>query len=92
MIKKMIALVMMLAMFTVQANASTNEVLALLTHDSNTEALKAAYDDLNYAMTVEWDQKDESFRAAEMKKFTASVTDLQAKGLSNTQLVEFAKQ
>jgi hypothetical protein len=79
MFKKLIALMMVLSIFTVQAQAST--------HDG----LKAAFDELNYALTVEWDQKDKDFHADQMKKFTASLRDLQSKGLTNAQLVDFAK-
>ena len=79
MFKKLIALMMVLSIFTVQANAATND------------GLKAAFDELNYALTVEWDQKDKVFHETQMKNFTASIRDLQAKGLTNAQLVEFAK-
>jgi len=79
MFKKLITLMMVLSIFTVQAHAST--------HDG----LKAAFDELNYALTVEWDQKDKDFHASQMKKFTASLRDLQSKGLTNAQLVDFAK-
>ena len=79
MFKKLIALIMVLSIFTTQANASTND------------GLKAAFDDLNFALTVEWDQKDKVFHETEMKKFTASVRDLQSKGLTNAQLIDFAK-
>ena len=79
MFKKLIALMMVLSIFTTQANAST------------TDGLKAAFDELNYALTVEWDQKDKEFHADQMKKFTSSIRDLQSKGLTNAQLVDFAK-
>jgi hypothetical protein len=79
MFKKLIALMMVLSIFTTQANAST------------TDGLKAAFDELNYALTVDWDQKDKEFHADQMKKFTSSIRDLQSKGLSNAQLVDFAK-
>jgi hypothetical protein len=77
--KKLIALMMVLSIFTVQANASTNA------------GLKAAFDELNYSLTVEWDQKDKDFHADQMKTFTSTIRDLQSKGLTNAQLVEFAK-
>ena len=79
MFKKLIALMLVLSIFTVQAHASTND------------GLKAAFDELNYALTVEWDQKDKDFHADQMRKFTATIRDLQSKGLTNAQLVEFAK-
>lgn len=79
MFKKLIALMLVLSTFTVQANASTNA------------GLKAAFDELNYSLTTEWDQKDKSFHEAKMKEFSATVRDLQAKGLTNAQLMDFAK-
>ena len=79
MFKKLIALMLVLSIFTVQAHASTND------------GLKAAFDELNYALTVEWDQKDKDFHADQMRKFTATIRDLQSKGLTNAQLVDFAK-
>jgi hypothetical protein len=79
MFKKLIALMMVLSIFTTQASASTND------------GLKAAFDDLNFALTVEWDQKDKAFHETQMSKFTAQIRDLQAKGLTNAQLVDFAK-
>jgi hypothetical protein len=80
MFKKLIAMMLVLSTLTVQAaNAST------------TDGLKAAFDELNYSLTVEWDQKDKEFHATQMKNFTASIRDLQSKGLTNAQLVDFAK-
>lgn len=79
MLKKFIAFFMILSIFTVQANASTHE------------GLKAAFDELNYSLTVEWDQKDKEFHGEQMKKFAATVRDLQAKGLTNAQMIEFVK-
>jgi len=79
MFKKLIALMLVLSIFTVQAHASTND------------GLKAAFDELNYSLTVEWDQKDKDFHATQMKKFTAAIRELQSKGLTNAQLVDFAK-
>lgn len=66
------------AFVTVQANAATNN------------SLKTAFDELNYSLSVEWDQKDQSFYAAQMKKFTDKVSELQAQGMSNSELMEFA--
>lgn len=79
MFKKLIAMMLVLSVFTVQANASTHE------------GLKAAFNELNYSLTTEWDQKDKSFYEAKMKEFSATLRDLQAKGLTNAQLLDFAK-
>lgn len=66
------------AFISVQANAATNN------------SLKAAFDQLNYSLSVEWDQKDRAFYDAKMKEFTAQVAELQAQGLTNAELSEFA--
>lgn len=70
---------MVVAIFTVQAHAATDN------------GLKAAFDEMNYSLTVEWDQKDQSFYEAQMKAFTGKVRELQKKGLTNQQMIEFAK-
>lgn len=70
---------MVVALFTVQAHATTQN------------GLKAAFDEMNYALTVEWDQQDKSFYEAEVKKFTATVRELQKQGLTNQQMIDFAK-
>ncbi len=79
MFKKLITLMMVLSIFTVHANAASQN------------SLKAAFDELNYSLTVEWDQKNKDFYSAQMKKFSTTLRDLQAKGLTNAQLVEFVK-
>ncbi len=79
MFKKFITLMMVVAIFTVQAQAATQN------------GLKAAFDEMNYALTVEWDQKDQSFYEAQLKKFTGVVRDLQKSGMTNAQMIDFAK-
>lgn len=79
MFKKFITLMLVLSIFTVQANAST------------TDGLKAAFDELNYALTVEWDQQDKDFHEQQLKTFAAKIRELQAKGLTQAQMVDFAK-
>jgi hypothetical protein len=78
--KKIIALMMIISVFTVNAHAVSQN------------GLKAAFDELNYSLTVEWDQKDKEFYATQMKKFSVTIRELQTKGLTNAQLVEFVKK
>lgn len=80
MFKQLFVLLMALSIFTTQTVQA-----------STTEGLKAAYEDMHFALTVKWDQKDKAFQKAELEKFAAAVRDLQAKGLTNAQMVEFAK-
>lgn len=91
MLKKMFATLAIVTMFTVQVNAATNEVRAFASNGSIKEDLTTAYDELNYSLTVEWDQKDPVFRAQKMNEFFKSVRNLQSKGLTNAELVDFAK-
>ncbi|HLW55986.1 MAG TPA: hypothetical protein VKY27_01295 [Bacteriovoracaceae bacterium] len=79
MFKRMMSLMLVCALFTVSAQATTQN------------GLKAAFDELNYALTVEWDQKDKDFYMEQMKSFRSKISDLQAMGLSNQELIEFAK-
>lgn len=79
MLKKFVTLMMVFAIFTVSASASTHQ------------GLKAAFDELNYGLNVEWDQKDKEFYRSEMKKFADSVSALQENGLTNEELVAFVK-
>lgn len=79
MLKKFFMSFVAFALVTVQAQAAT--------HNS----LKAAFDELNYSLSIEWDQKDRAFYDAQMKEFQARIGALQAQGLTNTELVEFAK-
>lgn len=78
MFKKLFAFSMIFCMLVVQANAVTHN------------GLKAAFDDLNYALSVEWDQTDRAFYSAQMEKFTAQVKSLQEQGLTNQELMDFA--
>ncbi len=79
MFKKFIAFMMVVAIFTVQAQAASQN------------GLKAAFDEMNYALTVEWDQKDQSFYEAQIKNFISVVRGFQKAGMTNSQMIDFAK-
>jgi hypothetical protein len=76
---KILSIVMLFAFLSVQTQAAT--------HDG----LKAAFDELTYSLETEWDQKDKSFYDTQMKKFLLTLGQLQAKGLTQSQLMDFAK-
>ena len=78
MFKKFFVSFLAFAFVSVQANAVSNN------------SLKKAFDELNYSLSVEWDQKDRAFYDAQMSKFTGQVQELQAKGLTNAELMTFA--
>ena len=77
MLKKFFTLFLAFSFMTVQADAVTNN------------NLKSAFDDLNYSLIVDWDQKDRTFYNQQMEKFAAEVKTLQFQGLTNQQLVDF---
>jgi hypothetical protein len=79
MFKKFITSMMVVAMFSVQASAATNE------------GLKAAFDELNYSLTVEWDQKDQAVYSSKMKAFTSQIRALQSKGMTDADLISFVQ-
>ncbi len=91
MLKKLLATIAVVTLFTVQVNAATNEVKNLSGVTAAQNELKVAYDELNYSLTVEWDQKDPAFRTNKMNEFSKTIRSLQIKGLTTTELIDFAK-
>ena len=79
MFKKFFTLMVVAAIFTTQAQASSYS------------GLKEAFDEMNYSLTVEWDQNDKSFYDTQFKKFMATVRELQKTGLTGKEMIEFAK-
>lgn len=75
MFKKVSMYVLALAMIIVQAQASAQS------------GLKAAFDELNYSLSVEWDQKDQAFFNQKSEAFTEELIRLQKAGVSNQQLL-----
>jgi len=70
---------MILAIFTVSAQASVQQ------------GLKAAFDELNYSLNVEWDQKDQNFYKTKVRVFNESVRDLMNNGLTHQDYLTFVK-
>lgn len=60
----------------------------------NASALKAelnkSFDELNYKLNVEWDQKDSKVFDQAVKGFEKEISELQAQGVSNKELVDHA--
>lgn len=79
MLKQLFAFFMVLSISFTQASAATDN------------GLKAAFDELNYSLSVEWDQKDKDFHSAQMKAFSAKLMELQNKGLTRNELIAFVK-
>lgn len=76
---KILSFLMFLSFLTVQTQAATHN------------GLKAAFDELNYALTVEWDQNDQQVYEKEMKKFMNEVRQLKNEGLTNEEMIGFVK-
>jgi hypothetical protein len=76
---RLITFVLAMSIFTVHADVGSQQ------------SLKSAFDDLNYSLSVEWDQKDRAFYDAKVGEFTKQLTALQAQGLTNAELVDFVK-
>lgn len=81
MLKKLFAMSLIMAFINVHAAAPV----------SNLKALSSAYDKLNFALTVDWDQKDKAFHTAQMKDFKKVVMNLQKEGLTNSEILKFAQ-
>lgn len=76
--KRLFSFLFMFILLTVHATASTQD------------GLKAAFDELNYSLTVEWDQKDMSFFNNQSEKFTTELMKLRDSGMTNKELMDFA--
>jgi hypothetical protein len=56
---------------------------------ARTELLGKTFDELNYSLNVEWDQRDQGFFNASVDEFEKHIASLQKEGLSNKELVEY---
>jgi hypothetical protein len=79
MLKQLVAFLIVISISFTHANAATDN------------GLKAAFDELNYSLSVDWDQKDQDFYSQQMKAFSSKLMELQNKGLTRNELVMFVK-
>jgi hypothetical protein len=77
-LKKLVTLMMVVSIFTVQAHAATEN------------GLKQAFNEMTYSVE-QLDPSDKAAVETQLKQFTAVVRDLQKKGLTNSQMIDFAK-
>ena len=74
----------------------TNLFLALLilvslpTQAMANEGLKQAFDELNYSLSIEWDQENQEYYDSTLEKFETTVKELQEQGLTNKEIVAFS--
>lgn len=81
-LKKFAAVFILILSFNTFANAPVSQM----------KQLKSAFDQLNFSLQVEWDQKDKKFYNKKVGEFHKTLKKLQAEGLSNEELLEFIKQ
>src|SRR5688572_5932951 len=74
MFKKFILILSLFSIMLVDARANSD--------------LKLAFDDLNYSLSVEWDQQDQDFYAHQINKFSQTVEKL---NLSSEELLQFVQ-
>lgn len=53
--------------------------------------LQTAFDEMNYSLTVDWDQQDKLFYKLQTDKFNLAVKGLQAQGLTQKEMMSFVK-
>lgn len=56
------------------------------------QELEKSLDEYQYALTVEWDQKDMQFQEAQSKILFAKISALMAQGLTSAEIVKLAEQ
>ena len=82
MIKKFFALFLIFMMTSAYANHPVNNLMQL----------ESAFNNFNFALNVEWDQKDKKFYNSQLNTLTNVIKNLQTKGLNQEELIEFAKR
>lgn len=75
--KRLLVLLLTCILFTAQVHAATNN------------GLKVAFDEFNYSLSVEWDQKDQAFHDKKVAEFKASLESMYANGLTNVDVINF---
>lgn len=82
MFKKITAMVLLTAFTHVYAITPVQQNFAV------SQELNRSFDELNYKLNVEWDQKDSTFMNNAIDDFEKEITTLQSQGLSTEELVQ----
>ena len=64
----------------------------VLASSGTIQELERSFDNYQYTLTVEWDQKDVKFQEAATKKFFEQLSELQQKGLEKEQILALAEK
>lgn len=83
MLKKFTALLMLTSFTHAFAMSPVMETSALA------KALDQTFNEMNYSLNVEWDQKDQGYFNNTVDGFEKQVKDLQDQGLTNKELIEY---
>ncbi|MFA6238751.1 MAG: hypothetical protein WC635_15555 [Bacteriovorax sp.] len=83
MLKKFTALFLITAFTQVYAVTPVQQSFALA------DQLNKSFDELNYRLNVEWDQRDSKFVDSVLVDFEKEITELQKSGLTNKELVQY---
>lgn len=76
MLKNFFLIVLTFTIFSSQTFATTGN------------GLKTAFDEFNYAISVEWDQKDQRFYEAAKAKLESKIREAQSRGASNGEFID----
>jgi hypothetical protein len=76
------------AMFLLTAFTHVYAITPVQQNLSMSSEINRTFDDLNYKLNVEWDQKDNAYMNSAIDDFEKEITTLQAQGLSTDELVQ----
>lgn len=77
------------ALFLLTAFTQVYAISPVQTSFAIADELNKTFDELNYSLNVEWDQKDSEFFNQSIDGFEKDITALQEKGLTGDELVQY---
>ncbi len=83
MLRKFTAILMLTSFTNAFAMSPVHETSAMA------KALERTFDEMNYSLNVEWDQKDQQFFKTTVDGFEKNIKDLQQNGLTNKELIDY---
>jgi uncharacterized membrane protein len=83
MLRKITALLMLTSFTHAFAMSPVQETSAM------SKALERTFDEMNYSLNVEWDQKNQEFFKDKVEGFEKDIQSLQEQGLTNKELVDY---
>ena len=63
--------------------------VSAMTPLAKTAELTRTFDNLNFSLNVEWDQKDQAFFDASLDTFEKDIAEMQKQGMTNEELIDF---